>query len=448
MTSAKQWRFGSTARTRSLVLLALGVVKVATAAQLRQLILPGTVDTQTVRNACKDLRDARLAESIGKVSGTNSLGRPVSEHLWNLTAVGLKAAATELDRVPGEMGGTARAAAKVGATHAVKVTDAIDAFLQTPLQQTRPVVRHMTQNAGRPVRPLPVRPPGLGTLRGWQTEVALPVTGTFTAPGKGSLRADAVLTAPEDGLPVLFVEVDNGTEPPARVADKIARYRRFFQRTVKSHSGLVVPLWSTFWQASGRDGLPPVAFVFTKQVGRTAMQARIQEVARLSREHWQGIWHSGYHTPYDEDGDGYRDYAQVVPVLATTLDRLRQDGPRGTIWWRFDHGSAQALAEALFNFDDIHAYIRREEQRHAARRAAEEEEERRQEDKYRQWEASLWSCPSCGGDVDPEDSPGLIRGDECLHCRTQREIIATERAQGEAELDQRHGNRLFGWLNG
>ena len=53
MTGAKRWRFGSTARTRSLVLLALGVVKVATAAQLRQLVLPGTADGQIVRNECK-----------------------------------------------------------------------------------------------------------------------------------------------------------------------------------------------------------------------------------------------------------------------------------------------------------------------------------------------------------------------------------------------------------
>ncbi|WP_353962458.1 replication-relaxation family protein [Streptomyces sp. NBC_01221] len=57
--------------------------------------------------------------------------------------------------------------------------------------------------------------------------------GAFAAPGKGSLRSDAVLRAPEDGVPVLFVEVDNHTEPPVTVARKIERYQRFFQRTVK-----------------------------------------------------------------------------------------------------------------------------------------------------------------------------------------------------------------------
>ncbi|MFC9956039.1 replication-relaxation family protein [Streptomyces nigra] len=114
------------------------------------------------------------------------------------------------------------------------------------------------------------RPPGLGKLRGRRTEVALPVVGTFTAPGRGSLRADTVLTAPEDGVPVLFVEVDNHTEPPAAVADKIARYRKFFQRSAKDHLGRDVPLWSTLWEDSGRGGFPPVALVFTGRPARHA----------------------------------------------------------------------------------------------------------------------------------------------------------------------------------
>ncbi|WP_406261850.1 replication-relaxation family protein [Streptomyces nigra] len=141
------------------------------------------------------------------------------------------------------------------------------------------------------------RPPGLGKLRGRRTEVALPVVGTFTAPGRGSLRADAVLTAPEDGVPVLVVEVDNHTEPPAAVADKIARYRKFFQRSAKDHLGRDVPLWSTLWEDSGRGGFPPVALVFTKPVGPRVMQERIGEVGRLSQEHWQGRWHTDYTSP-------------------------------------------------------------------------------------------------------------------------------------------------------
>ncbi|MEU0002708.1 replication-relaxation family protein [Streptomyces microflavus] len=62
---------------------------------------------------------------------------------------------------------------------------------------------------------------------------ALRVSGTFATPAGGNLRAYAVLTAPEAGVPVLFVEVDNHTEPEALVARKIESYRRFFQRTTK-----------------------------------------------------------------------------------------------------------------------------------------------------------------------------------------------------------------------
>ncbi|MFB6709758.1 hypothetical protein ACFCW6_34275 [Streptomyces sp. NPDC056333] len=84
--------------------------RVATVEQLRQLVLPGTV-----RNACKDLRHAELAESVGRTSSPGANGRPVRWDLWNLTTAGLAAAASELGRPVPEMGGTARDAAKAGA---------------------------------------------------------------------------------------------------------------------------------------------------------------------------------------------------------------------------------------------------------------------------------------------------------------------------------------------
>ncbi|MFF4484683.1 replication-relaxation family protein [Streptomyces sp. NPDC021218] len=119
---------------------------------------------------------------------------------------------------------------------------------QSPPLPTNPVGRRAAVPAPR--RALPARPAGLGRLAGWETEVALPVVGTFTAPGKGSLRADAVLQAPEDGVPVLFVEVDNHTEPAATVAAKISRYRRFFQRKVKDHG-------AGMWSCGRRCGRTP-----------------------------------------------------------------------------------------------------------------------------------------------------------------------------------------------
>lgn len=68
---------------------------------------------------------------------------------------------------------------------------------------------------------------GMGWVGSWSTEVPLNLPssrGTRTA-----VRADAVLQAPEAGLPVLFVEVDNCTEPPEMLAAKFEKYRTYFR---------------------------------------------------------------------------------------------------------------------------------------------------------------------------------------------------------------------------
>lgn len=228
---------GSTAKTRQMVLAALGVVKMATAEQIRQLMCPGTASAQTVRDACLDLGRDGLVESLGSASRTNAAGNRVSEKLWNLTSPGLEAAAAVLDRPVREMCSTARGAARSGSKHAVKATDTITAFLQTPPEPTRPVPRNRphpatstptSAPAGNDTSAAPTaapeRPQGLGQISFWATEVMLPATGTLTTPGKNSPRADAVLTAPEAGLPVMFVEVDNGTENPVVLSCKAAIY--------------------------------------------------------------------------------------------------------------------------------------------------------------------------------------------------------------------------------
>ena len=106
----KRRPYGSTAKTRQMVLAALGVVKVATAEQIRQLMCPGTASAQNVRNGCLDLGRDGLVESLGSASRTNANGNLVSEKLWNLTGPGLEALAAVLDRPVREMGGRPRAA--------------------------------------------------------------------------------------------------------------------------------------------------------------------------------------------------------------------------------------------------------------------------------------------------------------------------------------------------
>ncbi|MFD5065497.1 replication-relaxation family protein [Streptomyces sp. NPDC058394] len=438
-----EWPYNSTARARGLVLLAVGVVKVATVEQLRQLVLPGTADLQTVRNACKDLRHAGLMESVGRTSSPGVNGRPVRRDLWNLTTAGLAAAASELGRPVREMGGTARDAAKAGAAHALAVTDTIDAFRQSPPLPTKPVARRTTRPV--PERVLPVRPRGLGHLRGWETEVALPVTGTFTTPARGSLRADAVLTAPEDLVPVLFVEVDNHTEPAAIVAAKIERYRRFFGRQVKSDRGRDVPLWSTLWDDSDRGGFPPVALVFTKDVGAQARRNRIKTIRDLSRTCWQPRWQNPHGwSPKDTEDDGWWDHAGTVPVIATHLDQLRTHGPHGPVWWRFGHSDWQPITEALTNTGTKDEYRAREDQRSQERDAQEERRQQEREEEMRRREAGKWPCPSCGSPVYPGDAWGapVATGGPCTVCRTltdSQQPPTTERAVTAAEAAETNG---------
>ncbi|MET9834541.1 replication-relaxation family protein [Streptomyces sp. NPDC006385] len=67
-------------------------------------------------------------------------------------------------------------------------------------------------------------PGGLGTIASYATEVPLPMTGTWNAPGKGGALPDIALTAPEAGVPLLFVEVDNCHESAQVLADKVDKY--------------------------------------------------------------------------------------------------------------------------------------------------------------------------------------------------------------------------------
>ncbi|MFD4970951.1 hypothetical protein [Streptomyces sp. NPDC058424] len=48
--------------------------------------------------------------------------------------------------------------------------------------------------------------------------------------GAAQLRADVVLTAPEVGVPLLFIEADNYTEDAALKAAKFGKYARFCKR--------------------------------------------------------------------------------------------------------------------------------------------------------------------------------------------------------------------------
>jgi hypothetical protein len=73
-------------------------------------------------------------------------------------------------------------------------------------------------------------PHGIGTIASYWTETPLPATGTWTTAGRGGAQADLVLTAPQDGVPLLFVEVGNCHETAEEFAAKLEKYARFFCR--------------------------------------------------------------------------------------------------------------------------------------------------------------------------------------------------------------------------
>ncbi|MET9294847.1 hypothetical protein [Streptomyces sp. NPDC003077] len=204
-------------------------------------------------------------------------------------------------------------------------------------------------------------PDGLGTLASYATEVALPATGTWSTPGRGGAQADLVLTAPEDGVPLLFVEVDNCFESAPVLAARIERYMRFCQRTVKDVDGRERPMWRTRWWAPDARHAdaphPPLLLVFNRLGPRNPHTVSAQ-LAELTQRQWKGTAHDGFHL-----------YDGKLPIVVTSMELLKKHGPAGAVFRRFGRPHNQPLREAIGN-------PRRDA--HDARRRAEDEARQRE----------------------------------------------------------------------
>lgn len=107
----------------------------------------------------------------------------------------------------GETGNPARGAGRTGASHPMVVNEAVLTLLRPKPDLSRPAREPADILAA--AQAAVDAPDGLGTIASYATEVALPATGTWSNPGKGGAQADIVITAPEDGMPPLSVEIDN-----------------------------------------------------------------------------------------------------------------------------------------------------------------------------------------------------------------------------------------------
>jgi len=356
----------STVRDQEDVLRVLGVLKVATATQIMELVRPHLSDNKAIRNALLALQADKLVLSAGSTAGpAGKFGAPdrrgePSQKLWGLTPAGLDSAAEKLGREPDVMGGRARGAGAGGAPHAMAVNNTIVAFTR----------------GGR----LPGAPAGIGSIDCWRTEVPNPLTSS----GKRNVRADAVFQDKDAGLPLLMVEVDRATESVHVLADKVGAYADFYARQVHDPAlpgstaprrtttgpGLL-PHWTTLYP---RTGLPPLAIVLTG-AGPTALDNRIRTVADLSREHWAPRRMTGYgYRRTDAVGDYYLDFTDRIPLVMTTLERLQRCGPTGPTWFRIAPGRTEPepLLQALTDTHTEAEFDQRQEQRDQAAEAADD----------------------------------------------------------------------------
>ncbi|MFF5721263.1 replication-relaxation family protein [Streptomyces buecherae] len=289
------------------------------------------------------------------------------------------------------MGSTARGAGSSGASHPMAVNETVITLLRP-----KPNIAKLADDpphAQAAAQAAVDSPNGIGTIASYWTEVPLPATGTWNASGKGGAQTDLVLTAPQDGVPLLFIEVDNCHETAEELATKLEKYARFFCRTVKDTDGTERPMWRTRWTVPqgqyDETPHPPVLLVFNR-LGKRNPDRTAARLIELTRHLRKGEWQR----------EGYHLYDGKIPIIAATLDNLSEHGPAGAVFLRFGRDHMQPLLEAIGNPRRVAADARareeaaRAEKEHQAKvqRAAQEQAVKKAAER----EARRPICTGCG----------------------------------------------------
>ncbi|MFI9367001.1 replication-relaxation family protein [Kitasatospora sp. NPDC053057] len=274
---------GSNNDVRRDIQRAIAVLKIVTPHQLWRLLRPHAKENKFARAALNDLEKKRLTVK----HGTGEDGRDI----WGMTTAG-RNAARALFPDGRDIGGIApKAGASSAAGHALAVSEAIISFV---VGGTGPNIPDTQVNGDRTA---PGVGPGFGRIDLWATEIE------HLTPHKPTVRADAVLQAPDHRIPVLLVEVDLDNESNPRVAKKIDNYRGFFEHTHPLPNpyprGSIGYLewgnrpehreqhWRRTYPATGRPGYPPIAIVLG-HLGPRALRQRVAALTEMTRRHWQG----------------------------------------------------------------------------------------------------------------------------------------------------------------
>lgn len=402
-------RKNSTEPRRQELLQALGIFQRATPDQLWKLTRPGNRHDRLTRDNLLDMEDHRLVriESVQKDQ----------RQVWVLTDRGHREARKllepegirisvlrkqEYDPDTGELLGTGYS------DHAAAVTS-------TAAELHRA---------------------GIGHPLAFQTEIPHRLGNGFVQ------RADLVMRAPQAKVPILLLEIDRRTEDAHQLVRKLHRYADWFrllppdadQRTVdlvrsrpdaiEQLVGHEERLWRRVYPPTGREGTPPLAFVFADTTdARVANTVKVLEEA--GRRHWAPRRYDSFYR-----GITALDHGQVVPVVVTTLERLQEHGADAAVWRRLGRTGEQTLTAALDNPDGDALY----------RRQYERAEEKDQRQRAAEREAQRPVCSRCGAkftDQRWEETtarPGAWKAGDLSVCGScHGDDVARKEAAAEAE---------------